>query len=423
MEIKNSFRYVLTILCLAIAISPVWPASHTAFALGTSSLASDSFTDGSEEQEARADEQYQRGTQALDERQWENAVQSFDEVIRLNGARSDGAQYWKAYAQNKLGQREAALGTIAKLNAAFPKSRWLGDAKALEMEIRQSMGQPAAPENQADDDLKLMAINGLLATDADRALPMLEKILNGNQAPKFKERALFVLAQSGSSRAREILFQVARGQSNPDLQLKALNYLGLFGGKASLQTLSEIYASSTDLRIKRQILNSFMVAGDKGRLLAAAKEEKTPELRRDAIHQLGVLGAKDDLWALYQTYPEPELKRSVLNALFICGNTDRLVEVARNEKDPKLRQEAIHWLGVSDSSKSAEVLLSLYQGQSDVSVRRAVIQGLFVQGNAKALIQLASKETDPGMKKEIVGKLAVMRSKEATDYLMEILNK
>jgi len=52
-----------------------------------------------------------------------------------------------------------------------------------------------------------------------------------------------------------------------------------------------------------------------------------------------------------------------------------------------------------------------------------VIQGLFVQGNAKALVDLARKETDPSVKKEIVGKLSVMGSKEATDYLMEILNK
>ncbi len=52
-----------------------------------------------------------------------------------------------------------------------------------------------------------------------------------------------------------------------------------------------------------------------------------------------------------------------------------------------------------------------------------MINGLFIQGNAKALIALARKETDPAMKKEIVTKLSVMGSKDATDFLMEILNK
>lgn len=46
-----------------------------------------------------------------------------------------------------------------------------------------------------------------------------------------------------------------------------------------------------------------------------------------------------------------------------------------------------------------------------------------MQGNARALIDLARKETDLSMKKEIVGKLSLMGSKEATEYMMELLNK
>jgi hypothetical protein len=56
-------------------------------------------------------------------------------------------------------------------------------------------------------------------------------------------------------------------------------------------------------------------------------------------------------------------------------------------------------------------------------VRKRAIEGLFIQGNAKALIELARKEANPEMKKAIVGRLALMNSKEATDYMMEILNK
>ncbi len=67
--------------------------------------------------------------------------------------------------------------------------------------------------------------------------------------------------------------------------------------------------------------------------------------------------------------------------------------------------------------------MSLYEAEKDTAVRKAVIQGLFIQGNASALISLAKKETDMELKKEIVGKLSLMRSKEAVDYLMEILKK
>ena len=50
-------------------------------------------------------------------------------------------------------------------------------------------------------------------------------------------------------------------------------------------------------------------------------------------------------------------------------------------------------------------------------------QMLFMQQNAKAMVDIARKESDMTLKKELVQRLAMMRSKEATDYMMEVLNK
>ncbi len=400
----------------------IWIVSFS-LALGGAPTFSYSVAAGYEEQAAKSDDPYQQGKKALDERRWDDAVRAFEEVIRVKGARADGALYYRAYAQNKLGQREAALQTVKSLASEYPKSQWLNDAKALEIEVRQGMGQPVAPESQSDEDLKIMAINGLLNSDSERALPLLQKILQGNQSPKIKERALFVLAQSDSAQARELLSQIARGNTNPDLQMKAINSLGIFGGAQSRQTLAEIYSSSTDVRVKRQILHSYMTSGDRERLVTLAKGEKVPELRRDAIHQLGILGARAELEQLYKAYPESEMRAAILQALFIGGDVDRLVEIVRTEKDPALRGQAIHLLGVSGSQKTGDLLVSIYRNETDASLRKRAIEGLFVQGNAKALIELARKETNPEMKKDIVSKLALMNSKEAQDYMMEILNK
>jgi hypothetical protein len=52
-----------------------------------------------------------------------------------------------------------------------------------------------------------------------------------------------------------------------------------------------------------------------------------------------------------------------------------------------------------------------------------VADALFVAGDAHDLVALARSEKDPEAKKNIVGKLAVMHDKEATDYMMELLNK
>ena len=54
-------------------------------------------------------------------------------------------------------------------------------------------------------------------------------------------------------------------------------------------------------------------------------------------------------------------------------------------------------------------------------IRKAVVNALFIQDSASTLVALARAEKNPDMKKEIVSKLSLMKSKEATDYLMELL--
>jgi len=123
------------------------------------------------------DRAYERGQRALDGRRWEEALESFTQVASGSGTRVDGALYWKAYALAKLGRRDDAMAAIAQLRKTFPSSRWLDDTKALEFEMKQASGQKSPPEAEADEDLKLMALNGLMQSDPDRALPLLENLL------------------------------------------------------------------------------------------------------------------------------------------------------------------------------------------------------------------------------------------------------
>jgi len=75
------------------------------------------------------------------------------------------------------------------------------------------------------------------------------------------------------------------------------------------------------------------------------------------------------------------------------------------------------------SRQTGDALVNLYAKEKDPEIRKAVIQGLFTQGNAEQLVAIARKETDPEMRKELVRRLSTMNSKVAVDYLLEILNK
>ena len=379
--------------------------------------------DREQERLERLDELYSDGREALDEDRFDRAAEKFSQLAELNGPQTDAAMYWKAYAENKLGKRDSALATIADLEKRFAQSRWIKDARALKIEVQQSTGQPAHPESQPDEELKMLAIQGLMNSDPQRAMPLLEKVLNGPGTPKEKSKAMFVLAQSGSAQSREILGRIARGQSNPDLQRKAVEYLGLFGGQQSRQTLADIYASTNDPSIKRAILRSYMIGGDKEHLFAAAKGEKDASLRTDAIRQLGLVHAPEQLRQLYAAETSPEVKKSILQAFFLSGDAKFLSEAAQGEKDPEIRRAAIHNLGLIGSEDARQALLAIYAKETDRENKETVLNALFIQGNAHALVTIARGEKDPELKKVAVSKLSLMNSKEGNDYLMEILQK
>jgi hypothetical protein len=204
---------------------------------------------------------YADGTRAINENRWSDAVGLFDRMAQMHGEHAEGALYWKAYAENKEAQPANALGTCGELRKKYPKSRWLDECGALEIEIRGKSGQPVSPQAEPDENLKLLALNALMQQDQAQAVPILEKILSGNQSDELKSRALFVLAQSHSPQAEALISKIAQGQSGQPLQIKAIRMLAT-QGKPAADALASIYQHSSDAQVKHVILQSYLITGD-----------------------------------------------------------------------------------------------------------------------------------------------------------------
>jgi TolA-binding protein len=379
---------------------------------------------------SRAESLYEQALSSIDRDQLDRAIDQLERLIgqfdsqslaAASAAKVDGAYYWKAYTQVKQNKIADALSTLDAMQKKFKDSRWLKDARVLEVEARQASGQSISPEAQANEELKLLALRGLMQSDPDRGIPMIEQLLAGNSSFKVKSNALFVLSQSRSARAREIITGVAKGGANPDLQLRAVRYLGAMGGPENRQVLEEVYRSTTDVSVKRAVIRSMVPAGDRARLLSIAKSESSPELRSEAVGQLGAMRATAELSELYTTETSVDIKRRIIQSFMVAGASDKLAELARTEKDPELRRTAIRNLGVMNAGKTGDVLRSLYNSETNAQVKEEIINALFVQRNATALVEMARAEKDPAMKREIVERLTNMRTKEATDYLLELL--
>jgi hypothetical protein len=372
--------------------------------------------------DAQWEAQYQRARQAIERAQWSQAVQQFSQLSQAWAPRADAATYWRAYALDKMNRHADALAAVGELFKSFPASRWAADARALELQVRQRSGQPVAVES-GDDELKLLAIQGLQQQAPERALPLLVKVINDVGSLRLKERALFVLSQSAAPEARATIEKVAIGANNPELQVKAVQYIAMSGQPGRVTVLNNLYATASDIEVKRQVLRGFALAGDRQRVLTIAQGEKSPELRTEAVHQLGMLGARLELWQMYQKEPAVEVKEVILNSLAISGATPRLVEIATSERNAGLRLHAVRHLGMVGGDSGADTLVSIYGKESDMQVRRAVIDALSFHGNGDVLVSLARKETNPELRRELVRRLSFVKSPATIEYLTEILNK
>jgi hypothetical protein len=310
---------------------------------------------------------YDAARQAIENSQFDRAIRDLDRVLADQGkARADAALYWKAYSQSRIAETQEALKTLNELMKDFSKSTWAKDAKALAVEIQSANGQPISADLQNDEELKLLALRSVMQSDPDRGVPIIEKMLAGGASPRVRDRALFVLSQTRSPRAREVMLNTAKNNGNPDLQRSAIRYLGMMGGAEDREALNGIYRTTTDMSVKRAIITSY----------------------------------------------------------FTSGNVDRMIDIAKTEKDPELRRIAIRNLGTMNRTSGAnasDALVSIYKSDNSSDIRRQIINSLFIQHNAKALVELARAEKDPELKRELVSKLAIMKAPEATDYMLELL--
>lgn len=381
--------------------------------------------DGSAFASFAKDELYRSGQKAIDEGRWTDAAKIFGQVAERGGPEADAGLYWQAYAQHKAGRDSEALAAIRRLASDHPKSSWLDDARALEVEVRGDRGVLVQPSAGDDEDLKLYALSGMMDNKPEKALPLVQQYLRGKHSLENKEKALFLLTQSDLPQARQALLEIVRGSAHPELRLQAVEYLGNVAedDPSVLPVLDELYRSTQDRKMREAVIEAYANSEHWPALLAVARAEKDPELRRQALERMDGDEAGDELRSLLQSETDPEARRAILRSLGDAGDVDSLIAAARGDKDPGTRVAAIHALGDAESPKAAEALRSLYTGSADPKIRRAVIGAYENQENARALIEIFRAEKDPGLRKEIVRRLADMDTPEAEAFVNKIFEQ
>ena len=270
---------------------------------------------------------------------------------------------------------------------------------------------------QSDDELKIAALEALIAAPADRALPLATKALRANNSDDVKEAALFVLSQIDSAEAHTILLDIA-GEPEGEVRLEAIRMIGIGGNDETLSLLRPIFDNG-DGDVQEAVLEAYLIADDEARVYDIAVTADNDEIFAEAVETLGAMGAHDELRSLREARGVTE---SLIEAYMIADDVDSLRAIALEDSNPKLRAEAIEMLGVVGGTEVNVTLLDIYKSADSEQIRDAALEGMMIADYDDGVLQLYQESTDPREKRQLLEYLVIMDSDAIYDLIDEALS-
>ncbi len=362
---------------------------------------------------------YDEGQKALREQNWTVAAEQFNKAIKADKSTADASMYWRAHALYKAGRNKEAERQVKNLERKYPDSRWVKEARVLQIEHGDTAPVLAevSDENGMDEDLRMFALAQLMDRDPERALPLVMDVLKNSDSESIREDSLFMLGMSDDPVAQEAIASIARDSKNPELQANAIHMLGMSDSQPSIDLLADLYRESDNVEVKQAVIHAYMIGDESGELEEILsdllKQEKSPQLQRDIIRTLGMMDATDELREIYPTLKDDETRAAVLEAYFLAGDTRTLRQVLETETNPALRKTAIQGIAMEDDEGALELLESVYDKATSTGEKKAVLESLVMMDDAKELaLKIVRTETDTELRRDAIHMLGVMEATE-----------
>src|SRR4051812_3859971 len=299
-----------------------------------------------------------------------------------------------------------------------------------------AQGARSCPDEDDENDDRIAALNALLQMDADRAMPILKKVLERRDpcSAGLRRKAVFLVSQKRTDETANILMNVARTDPDQETREQAVFWLSQVPGSTGL--LEEILKGNGDENIKEKALFSLSQQNEPRaqQILRdfALRDSENSDLREKAIFWLGQRRSTENtefLRNLYSRLTDEDLKEKVLFSLSQqrgAGNEQWLMNIAVNPKeDIELRKKALFWAGQSGVATSE--LSALYARRADTEMKEQMI---FVfsqrQHDAAAmdkLFDIAKNEKDPELRKKAIFWLGQSRDPRVQQFLMDLINR
>jgi HEAT repeat protein len=271
------------------------------------------------------------------------------------------------------------------------------------------------------------AVLSISLHDDVRVAQMLKNFSRNSPNQRIRSSSIYWLGQIGGEQA--FLADIVRNE-NEDKRLRrtAAYAIGESRDQDALTTLQNLYDTVKDADVHRGIIQG--IGNNQNQdaaiafLLRVAKSDPERDARRTATRRLGEFDrdTADELMKIYSSDPDPDVRRSALQSLGQSKNAKafaRLLEVARSDAPNEMRRQAIRSL-TQRGEAAAEDLIKLFDSESQLDVRRAILQSLSEIKGSRAedkLFQVAREEENPTLRSQAIRMLGERAGKRSLDFL------
>jgi len=434
-------------------------------------------------QQDPGDSLYKAAREALNKGEYKQAADLFRQLrtrYRNSGYVGD-ALYWEAFARYRLGSTDdlrTARDLLREQEQSYASAGTREDAELLATRIRgqlarrgdaiaaerlaveggivaRSTGERARAEERElarqhavqrgvtrqrseEEEIKLAALNALLMSHSDQAIPVLRDLLQRRDSASvdLRQRAVLILGQRQTPETEQIMLDVARNDPDPEVRGMAVMFLAQSQSEEAYQALADIVRTSNDPELKQRAVMA----------LAQRHDDRSLRLMRDLAREPGqdeevqavaimMLAQSHDptnldyIRELYGSARSDQVKERILYSLASGGRPADREWIMQRALDPNesldVRRQAMV-MAVQQKDVPVSKIVSLFDGVQDPEMREQLLYVLAMRDEPAAvdkMMDLARNDPNPQIRQHAITLLGRSKDPRVPQFLMDLINK
>jgi HEAT repeat protein len=364
----------------------------------------------------------------------------------LKAARDALTKYRSRYAGLAKGEpaalRTRICGELARRGdescAAEVTARAIGGtSRGSSSSNSASTSSASCPREDDEDDDRIAALNALLQMDAERAMPVLTKVLERRDACSavLRRKAVFLVSQKRTPETADLLLKIARNDPDQETREQAVFWLSQVSDERAVDMLQDILRNSKDEGLQNKALFALSQhrSGRGAAILRefATRDGASEELRGQAIFWLGQRPSQENnefLRTLYTRLSSEELKDKVIFSLSQrrgMGNEKWMMDIVTNPRESiEMRKKALFWAGQGGIEISE--LIPFYAKLQDREMKEQMIFVLSQRRSPAAvdkMLDIAKNDKDPELRKKAIFWLGQSNDPRVQQFLLDLINR